>query len=74
KQFDWAVLSLLNSLMLFDFLQSAQIETVMVLLTQIVFEVGIEAYVELIEKHLATIQSVLGEEVVLKLRKHLFEE
>lgn len=74
KQFDLAVSSLLNSLLIFDSLQASQIETVMVLLTQIAFEVGIEEYIELLEKHLATIQEAQGEDTVLRLRKHLFEE
>lgn len=46
----------------------------MVLLTQIAFEVGIQEYIEWLEKHLATIQDAQGEEAVATLRCHLFEE
>ena len=58
----------------FDLLQSPQIETVMILLTQIAFEIGIEDYIELLENHLVTIEEMHGKETILKLRKHLFEE
>lgn len=74
KQFDAAISSLLNSLLIFDSLQASQIETVMVLLTQIAFDLGIEEYVELLEKHLVIILDNQGQEAVVTLRKHLFEE
>ena len=74
RQFDAAVPSLLNSLLIFDSLQASQIETVMVLLTQIAFELGIEEYIELLEKHLMPIQELQGKEAALRLRTHMFEE
>jgi hypothetical protein len=46
----------------------------MMLLTQIAFEIGIEEHIELLEKHLAIIQDAQGEEAVVTLRHHLFEE
>ena len=74
RKFDEAVISLLNSMVNFDLLQSPQIETVMILLTQIAFEIGIEDYIELLENHLVTIEKMYGKEIILKLREHLFEE
>lgn len=73
EDFDQAALWLLNSLIIFDALQAAQIETVMLLLTQVAFSVGIENYIELLEKHLLAIQVEQGEEIVQSLRSHLFE-
>nr|WP_284681738.1 tetratricopeptide repeat protein [Adonisia turfae] len=74
EQFVQAMDSLLHSLLIFDALGAPQVETVMVLLTQIAFTTGIETYTELLEQHLVTIEQIQGEEAISRLRKYLFEE
>ena len=46
----------------------------MLLLTQVAFSVGIENYIDLLEKHLLTIQVDQGKEIAQSLRSHLFEQ
>lgn len=46
----------------------------MILLTQVVFEIGVETYTESVDKQVKIVQEMQGEEAVTRLKKHLFEE
>lgn len=74
QKFDEAVFQVIQSLYIFDSINSPQVQVALTTLRKIALEVGVEQYNKLVEKHLILFdENEVGKEMILRLQELLYE-